>query len=47
MINREELIKHGYKTYDSDGHWVSNYFNYIDAKLLQAINQQINELGWK
>lgn len=28
------------------GHWVSNHFNYIDAKLLQAINQQVNELGW-
>ena len=28
------------------GHWVSNYFNYIDAKLLQAINKQVEELGW-
>lgn len=24
-----------------------HYFTRIDMKLLQAINQQINELGWK
>ena len=28
------------------GHWVSNNFNYIDAELLQAINKQVEELGW-
>lgn len=28
------------------GHWVVTSFDYIDTKLLQAINKQVEELRW-
>ncbi len=46
-MNENNLFRDEFDKYCAKyGHWITTYFVYIDAKLLQAINKQVEELGW-
>lgn len=46
-MNKNNLFRDEFDKYCCKyGHWVTTYFKYIDADLLQAINKQVEELGW-
>lgn len=46
-MSKNDLFRDEFDKYcASYGHWIKTSFNYIDSKLLQAINKQVEELGW-
>ena len=47
IMNKNNMFRDEFDKYCAKyGHWTTTYFNYIDMPLLQAINQQVLELGW-